>query len=59
MIYSEYFAKQEVEYLCRKDRLPEPDEMESERNAFEGLVLLDGLDDLSGDIFRVKDREYT
>ena len=57
VIYPEYFAEQEIEYFCGKDRLPESDEVETERNAFEGLVLLDGPDDLFWYFFRIEDRE--
>ena len=40
MIDSEYFAKDKVEYPDRKNGLPESDEVESEGNAPEDLVLL-------------------
>ena len=45
MIDSAHLAEEEIKHLCRKDSLPEADEVESEWDALESLVLLNGTDD--------------
>ena len=57
MVNAHNFAEEPVEYSCRKDELPEADEMESERNAPERLVPLYSLDNSLTYIFRLQDRD--
>jgi len=44
MIYAENLTEKPVKYPCREYGLPEAYEVESERDAFEGLVLFYGSD---------------
>ena len=57
MIKSDYLSEEPVKYLCRKDCLPESDEVESERDAAESCIALDCAHDPLADIFGLKDRD--
>ena len=59
MVNSNYFAEEEIKYACRKDELPESDEMETERNAFEVYISFDSAKNPFGCVVRRKDRNYT
>ena len=51
MVNTKDFPEEKVKNAYRKDKLPETDEVESERNAAEDTVLLYGTDDSLGHIF--------
>mgnify|MGYP006058186405 CR=1 FL=1 len=57
MINSKPFSENDVEEPGRKNSMPEPYEMESERNSGKDCVLFNSLDHLLRYKFRLKDRE--
>ena len=59
MIQTDNFSKEEVEYFEWKDGLPEPDEVETERDAAEDSVPFDAFDNFSCDISNIENLEKT
>jgi hypothetical protein len=57
MVQTDNFSKEEVEYFEWKDGLPEPDEVETERDAAEDSVPFDAFDNSSCYIFGFKNRD--
>ena len=57
MVNSKDLSEEPIEYSGREKELPESDEMESERNSSERLVLFDSSYDPFGYIFRLEDRD--
>ena len=58
MIYAHDFAEEPVEDPCREYELPESDEVESKRYAFERCVAFYGVQDFTGHVLRFQDRDY-
>ena len=56
MVYTADLAEEEVKNLCRKECLPESDEVETERYTSEAAVSFYGTQNSFGNILRLKYR---